>query len=47
MKNKSNWIRNSAVVLLSLSSGLFAEAPAYKVDRSFGQDDLKAAPTAI
>lgn len=47
MKIKSKWVRNSACALLSLSSSLFAAAPAYKVDRSFGQEDLKASPVCI
>ena len=47
MKTKSSWTRNSALALLSLSSSLFAAAPAYKVDRSFGQEDIKAPPVCI
>ena len=35
------------IALWSVSSGVFAEAPAYKVDRSFGQDEIKAAPVCI
>ena len=47
MKNKSNRVRSGVIVLLSVSSGVFAEAPAYKVDRSFGQDEIKSPPVCI
>jgi len=47
MKNKTNWIRCGVIALLSVSSGAFAEAPAYKVDRSFGQDEIKVDPVCI
>ena len=47
MKNKSNWVRSGVIALLSVSAVAFAEAPAYKVDRSFGQDEIKSAPVCI
>jgi hypothetical protein len=47
MKNKSKSVRNSALALCSLSSSLFAAAPAYKVDSSFGQDQIKSPPVCI
>ena len=47
MKNKSNWVRSGVIALVSLSSSVFAEAPAYKVDRSFGQDEIKAPPVCV
>lgn len=36
-----------ALALFTLSSPLFADAPAYKADISFGQDDMKAPPVCI
>ena len=47
MKNKTNCVRWGAIALMSVSSSVFAEAPAYKVDRSFGQDEIKSAPVCI
>ncbi|MCX6873441.1 MAG: hypothetical protein NTW21_06485 [Verrucomicrobia bacterium] len=47
MKNKSNIVRSSVLVLLSLSSALVAEVPAYKVDKSFGQNELKVPPVCV
>jgi hypothetical protein len=47
MKNKSNWVRSGVIALVSMSSSVFAEAPAYKVDRSFGQDEIKASPVCV
>jgi len=47
MKNKLNWVRGGVIALLSVSSGAFAEAPAYKADRSFGQEEIKAAPVCV
>lgn len=47
MKNKSNWVCSGVITLLSMSSLAFAEAPAYKVDCSFGQDEIKAAPVCL
>jgi len=47
MKNKSNWVPSGVIALVSMASGFAAEAPAYKVDRSFGQEEIKAAPVCI
>jgi hypothetical protein len=45
MKMKSN-VR-SLLALVSLSSTLVAEVPAYKVEKSFGQDEIKAPPACV
>ena len=37
----------SAIALLSLSIPVFAEAPAYKADHSFGNEDMKSAPICV
>ena len=47
MKNKSSWVRSGVITLLSVSSSVLAEAPAYKVDRSFGQDEIKSTPVCL
>jgi hypothetical protein len=47
MKNKSNWIRCAVVAVLAVSGSLFAAAPAYQVERSFGQDEIKVEPKGI
>jgi len=47
MKTKSTIIRSSALALWSLSSSLWAAAPAYKVEKSFGQDEFKAPPVCV
>ncbi len=36
-----------ALALFTLSSPIFADAPAYKADISFGQDDMKSPPVCI
>ena len=36
-----------AIVLLSVSSPLFAAAPAYKADKSFGKEDMKNSPVCV
>jgi len=40
-------LRGSLLAMLSLSSALLAEVPAYKVDQSFGKDDFKTPPVCV
>ena len=40
-------VGTGAIALLSLSSFVFAQAPAYKADKSFGQDDIKNSPVCV
>ena len=47
MKNKSTLICSGVIALLSSSSGLFAAAPAYRVEKSFGQNEIKSTPLCL
>jgi hypothetical protein len=47
MTNKSNWIGCGVVALVAVAGNLFASAPAYKVDRSIGQNEFKSDPVSI
>jgi len=47
MKNKSILIRSGVIALLSLSPGLIAAAPAYRVEKSFGQNEIKSSPLCL
>ena len=49
MTNQSSVVRNGVIALCSLSSALFAAAPApaYKVAQSFGQQEFKATPLCV
>ena len=47
MKTISTITRISVLSLLSLSSCLWAAAPAYKMEKSFGQDEFKVPPVGV
>ena len=47
MTTTSPVVRRSLIALLSLSSTLLAGVPAYKFDKAFGQNEIKAAPTCV
>ncbi len=47
MTIKSNLLRCGVVALLTVAGSLFAAAPAYKVERSFGKDVFKTEPVSI
>jgi sugar lactone lactonase YvrE len=47
MKVQSAAVRNSLIALWALSSTLYAEAPAYKVVKSFGQNEFKTTPVSV
>jgi len=47
MRTTSTVVRSNFIVLLSLSSTLFAGVPAYKFDKSFGQNEIKAPPVCV
>jgi hypothetical protein len=47
MKINSNIVSGGVIALLSLSSTLVAEVPAYKVEKSFGLNEIKAPPVCV
>ncbi len=47
MRINSSRVCGSLIALLSLSSLLAAEVPAYKVEKSFGQKEIKAPPASV
>ena len=47
MRTTTPVVRRNLIALLSLSSTLFAGVPAYKLDKSFGQNEIKAAPACV
>lgn len=47
MRTKANLTRGAVIALLSLSASLGAAVPAYKVEKSFGQDEIKAPPVCV
>ena len=47
MKSKCKWVCGGVIALLSMSSIVHAEAPAYKADVSFGKDEIKAPPACV
>jgi len=47
MRTTLTVVRGNLIALLTLSSALFAGVPAYKVDKSFGQHEIKAPPVSV
>lgn len=47
MKSTNPVVGATVLALLSLSSPLFADAPAYKADLSFGNEDMKNSPVCV
>ena len=47
MRTTSIVVRRSLIALLSLAPTLFAGVPAYQVDKSFGQKEIKASPVCV
>jgi len=47
MKTTSSIVCSGVLAMLALPSAFAAEAPAYKVDQSFGQNEIKATPVCV
>ena len=47
MRTTSSLVRCNVIALLSLSSTLIAGVPAYKLDKAFGQNEIKAPPASV